>query len=318
MAQVDVAIVIPVFEEAESLPELANEIAAACDAASLSFEVLLIDDGSRDRSWRAICSIHGQDARFRGIRLRRNYGKSAALAAGFAHADARVVVTMDADLQDDPVAIGPMVEEIDSGLDLVSGWKQHRRDPLSKKLPSRLFNLVTRLVSGVRLHDFNCGLKAYRLEVVRALRIYGEMHRYIPLLVKWAGFDRIGELPVAHRARRFGRSKFGLERYMRGCLDLVTVTFLTRFGARPMHLFGSLGLLAFVLGFALCLWISVEKVVGGTPIGDRPALLLGALLILVGFQAMSTGFIADLIIRQRMEREAPFKVAETAGFTGPS
>ncbi len=305
---VDVSIVVPVYEEAASLDALADEIRDTCEHSGLTFEVWLIDDGSRDRSWDVIDQLHAADGRFAGVRFRRNYGKSAALMAGFARATGRVVVTMDADLQDDPAEIPALVGMIGSGLDLVSGWKTRRKDPLTKTFPSVFFNLVTRAVSGIRLHDFNCGLKAYRRDLIKSLRIYGEMHRYIPLLAKWAGYDRIGEMKVNHRLRRHGRSKFGVERYVRGCLDLLTVTFLTRFGVRPMHFFGTWGLLAFLFGFGLSLWISVDKWVFGNPVGDRPALLLGALLIMAGLLLMSTGFLAELIVRQRMEEEAPYEV----------
>ncbi len=306
-----VGIVIPVFEEEESLPTLAVEIRIACETAGLTFEVWLVDDGSRDGSWAEICRLNKADTRFKGLKLRRNYGKSAALAAGFASVQAEVVVTMDADLQDDPREIASLVEMVHGGFDLVSGWKRLRKDPLSKTLPSRFFNFVTRLVSKIPLHDFNCGLKAYRVDVVKALHIYGEMHRYLPLLAKWEGFDRIGEREVQHRARRHGRSKFGLERYVRGCLDLVTVTFLTRFTARPMHFFGTLGLLAFLGGLGLSLWITIDKMVYGNPVGDRPALLLGVLLIMVGVQAMCTGFIADLLIRRHMEDASSYVITES-------
>ncbi len=309
---VDVSIVVPVYGEAASLGALADEIQRACMDASLTFEAHFIDDGSQDDSWDVICALHANDPRFVGVRFRKNYGKSAALMAGFARARGRVVVTMDADLQDDPAELPALVSMIDGGLDLVSGWKQRRQDPLGKRLPSAIFNGVTRTVSRIKLHDFNCGLKAYRSEVVRTLRVYGEMHRYIPLLAKWEGYDRIGEKKVNHRVRRHGRSKFGAERYVRGCLDLLTVTYLTRFGARPMHFFGSWGLLAFLGGFGLSLWISIEKWFFGRPIGDRPALLLGALMIMVGLLLMSTGFVAELIVRQRMEHTAPYDIVAEA------
>jgi len=305
---VDVSVVVPIYDESESLSTLAEEIQAACTGAGLTFEVWLVDDGSRDDSWEVIESIHARNQRFLGVRFRRNYGKSAALMAGFARANGKVVVTMDADLQDDPAEIPALVEMVESGLDLVSGWKKNRQDPIGKTLPSTLFNLVTRTVSRLNLHDFNCGLKAYRREVAQSLRIYGEMHRYIPLLARWSGYDRIGEKKVSHRPRRHGHSKFGVERYVRGCLDLLTVTFLTRFAARPMHFFGTWGLLAFLVGTALCLWISIDKWILGHPVGNRPALLLGALLIMVGLLLMSTGFLAELIVRQRMEDRVPYEV----------
>lgn len=306
-----VGIIVPVLDEAESLPALAEEIRTACEAAELTFVVWLIDDGSGDQTWATITRLHSSDKRFNGIRFRRNYGKSAALAAGFAHVDSDVVITMDADLQDDPQEIPELVEMIDGGCDLVSGWKKNRKDPKSKTLPSRLFNLVTRCVSKIPLHDFNCGLKAYRIELVKSLNLYGEMHRYTPLLAKWEGFDKIGEKVVRHRPRQHGQSKYGLERYVRGCLDLLSVVFFTRYAARPMHFFGTLGLLAFLIGFGLSLWISINKLFFDVPVGDRPALLLGILMILVGVQTMCTGFIADLIIRRRMERATPYNILES-------
>lgn len=306
----DVSIVVPTFEEEESLPELARQIREVCEAASLGFEVWFIDDGSRDDSWAIIEQIHSDDARFAGLRFRRNYGKSAALAAGFEQVQGRHVITMDADLQDDPAEIPALIAMLDDGYDLVSGWKQKRKDPLSKTIPSRFFNFTTRMVSGIKLHDFNCGLKAYRRDVIKNIRVYGEMHRYIPLLAKWEGYHRIGEKPVHHRARQFGRTKFGLERYIRGFLDLITVAFLTRFGARPMHFFGMLGTLAFVGGFIISLWISIDKLFFGNPIGDRPLLLLGALLIIVGVLMFCTGFLADMIIRQRMEESTPYQITQ--------
>ena len=307
-----VGIVVPVYEEEASIATLAREIRETCAGADLTFRVWFVDDGSSDHSWSEILRQCQEDQRFHGVRLRRNYGKSAALAAGFEQVQARVVITMDADLQDDPHEIPQLVAAVEGGMDLVSGWKKARQDPWTKTVPSRFFNLITRIVSGIPLHDFNCGLKAYRLDVVKSVKIYGEMHRYMPLLAKWEGFTRIGECLVNHRARRHGRSKFGLERYIRGCLDLMTVTFLTRFGARPMHFFGSMGLLAFLGGFVISLWITVDKLVYRNPIGDRPALLLGMLLIMVGVQFMCTGFLGDLILRLRMKDSRPYEISETS------
>ncbi len=306
----DISIIVPVYEEAESLPLLAEEILAACAEEDLSFEVWFVDDGSRDASWSAIQDLHAVDARFSGLRFRRNYGKSAALAAGFERARGACVITMDADLQDNPGEIGAMVTMIDDGFDLVSGWKKQRMDPLGKIIPSRLFNTITRWVSGIPLHDFNCGLKAYRRAVVRNIRIYGEMHRYIPVLAKWEGYERIGEKAVKHRPRQFGRTKFGLERYIRGFLDLVTVVFLTRFATRPMHFFGTLGMGAFVGGLLISLWITLDKWIFGNPIGNRPLLLLGVLLIVVGVQTFCTGFLADLFNRRRMEETNPYQITD--------
>ncbi len=310
VAQPDVSLVLPVYEEAASLGQLADEIRAACDTASLTFEAWFIDDGSKDRSWDIITAEHQKDGRFRGIRFQRNYGKSAALAVGFRHATGSVAVTLDTDLQDDPAEIPGMVEMICDGYDLVSGWKVERQDAWGKKAASRLFNVVTRIISGIGLHDFNCGLKAYRMDVVQQLKLYGEMHRYIPLLVRWAGYEAIGEKPVAHRARQYGQSKFGTERYIRGFLDLVTVSFLNRFGARPMHFFGTLGLTSFFAGIAISLWLTMDKLWLGNPIGDRPLLLLGTLLIVVGAQTFLTGFLAELLNRGRMEKATPYAVAE--------
>ncbi len=306
----DVSIVIPAFNEAASIAPLSDEVRKSCEEAGLVFQVWFIDDGSQDDSWTEILHQCEADPRFNAIRLRRNYGKSAALAAGFEHVDGRVVITMDADLQDDPREIPLLVQAIDKGQDLVSGWKKLRKDPWTKIFPSRFFNLVTRIASGIALHDFNCGLKAYRIEVVKSIRIYGEMHRYIPLLAKWEGFTRIGELPVHHRVRQHGESKFGFERYVRGFLDLVTVIFLTRFGVRPMYFFGSIGLLSFLGGFIISLLITIDKIMYDNPVGDRPSLLLGALLIMVGVQFMCTGFLGDLILRGRMNDSRPYEITE--------
>ena len=293
----EVSIVVPVYDEEESLPELIDKIRASCESASLSFEVFLVDDGSNDGSWATIASLSGEDERIQGIRLKRNYGKSAALSTGFDHATGKYVVTMDADLQDDPAEIPALIEILKEGNDLVSGWKTRRQDPLSKTVPSRFFNFVTRLLSGIPLHDFNCGLKAYRLDVVKEVRPYGELHR-------------IAEKPVVHHPRKHGTTKFGFERYLRGFLDLLTVLFLTRFASRPMHFFGSLGSLAFLGGFAISLYLSIEKLAFGRPIGERPLLLLGAILLLLGAQMFLTGLVGEMIIRERMESHSAYQVAE--------
>jgi glycosyltransferase involved in cell wall biosynthesis len=312
-----VSIIVPVFDEAESIPELADRIVRACETEGISFEVWMVDDGSRDGSWKAIQRAHASDARFNGIRLSRNYGKSAALAVGFERASGTYTITLDADLQDDPAEIPGLLAMLDEGYDLVSGWKKTRRDPPNKRIPSRFFNYVTRLVSGIRLHDFNCGLKAYRTEVVHSVRLYGELHRYVPLLAKWEGFHRIGEKPVRHHPRRYGRTKFGFERFVRGFLDLITVLFLTRFAARPMHFFGTLGTLAFLGGFLIALWLSVEKLVFGLPIGNRPLLLLAALLIVVGTQTFLAGLLGEMVIVPRMERTSGYRIGETTADPQP-
>lgn len=307
----DVSVVVPLYDEEASLPELAAQIREVCEEEDLRFEVWLIDDGSRDGSWHVIEALHEQDPRFAGVRLRRNYGKSAALSLGFERAAGTYVVTMDADLQDDPAEIPGLVSKLEEGYDLVSGWKKTRRDPVSKRVPSKFFNAVTRAISGIPLHDFNCGLKAYRRDVVKSVKVYGELHRYIPLLARWEGYDRISELVVRHRARRYGESKFGLDRFIKGFLDLISVVFLTRFAARPMHFFGTFGTLAFVAGLVVSLWISVDKIVFGNPIGDRPLLLLGVLMIVVGVQMFTTGLLGEMIIRRKMERTASYHVTET-------
>jgi glycosyltransferase involved in cell wall biosynthesis len=314
----DLTVVVPVFNEERSLEELAEEIVSAVTSANLSFEVIFVDDGSSDASWNVIEELHTRDSRFTGIRFRRNYGKSAALGVGFERARGIYVATMDADLQDDPAELPPMVELLGSGVDLVSGWKRRRQDPISKKIPSRFFNFVTRRISGIPLHDFNCGLKVYRNEVIRCVRVYGELHRYIPLLAKWEGYTRIAEKEVLHRPRKYGATKFGIERFVRGFLDLLTVLFITRFARRPMHFFGTLGTLAFVGGFLISLYLSYEKLVLGLPLGDRPLLLFGALLILLGAQLFLAGLLGEMVIKQRMEDASTYDVVETVGPGGTS
>lgn len=307
----DISVVVPVFDEEESLPELARQIAGVCESNGFSFEVWFVEDGSRDTSWSVIEQLHHYDSRFAGLRFRRNYGKSAALAVGFEHAQGRYVITMDADLQDDPAEIPNLIAELESGFDLVSGWKKERKDPASKRLPSKFFNLVTRKISGIDLHDFNCGLKAYRREVVKSVRVYGELHRYIPLLAKWEGYDRISEIVVRHRPRKYGETKFGFDRFIKGFLDLISVVFLTRFAVRPMHFFGSFGTLAFMAGLLISLWISIDKIVFGNPIGDRPMLLLGVLMIVVGVQMFTTGLLGEMMIKREMERTSGYVVTRS-------
>ncbi len=312
----DLSIVVPVFDEAESLPELADRIRAAMAAGGLTFEVWLVDDGSRDASWAVIERLHAHDDRFRGIQFRRNYGKSAALAAGFARTTGRNVATLDADLQDDPAELPAMIARLDAGADLVSGWKQKRNDPLEKTIPSRFFNGVTRWMSGIPLHDFNSGIKAYRAEVVKSVRVYGELHRYIPLLAKWEGYDRIEEQVVQHHARKYGTTKFGLERYLRGFLDLITVVFLTRFARRPMVFFGGLGTLSFVVGFGILAYLSVGKLFFGEPIGSRPLLTLGTTMLLLGAQSFLTGLLGEMIVRPEMEDASRFEIRAATGENG--
>ncbi|MBN8589477.1 MAG: glycosyltransferase family 2 protein [Rhodothermia bacterium] len=307
-----VSIVIPAKDEAESLPELADQIRMSCTPIELSFEVWIIDDGSKDDSWEVIKRLQREDARFQGIRFARNYGKSAALSVGFARACGQYVVTMDADLQDDPAEIPELIRMLEGGLDLVSGWKKKRNDPLGKTVPSKLYNYGTRLVSGIPLHDFNCGLKAYRAEVVKMVKVYGELHRYVPLLAKWEGFTRIGEKVVNHRARKYGSTKFGWERGLRGFLDLITLSFLTRFAVRPMHFFGGLGLLAFFIGFMIGAWLSFEKIFWLQPIGDRPLLMLAMLLMLLGAQSFMTGLLGEMLLKPTLEGTEQYQIREEA------
>ena len=310
----DVSIIVPAYEEAESLPELADELRAACEETGLSFRVWIVDDGSRDDTWRVVQRLHEKDPRVAGLRFRRNYGKSAALSIGFNRAQGRYVATIDADLQDDPSEIPRLIDTLEQGYDLVSGWKKDRKDPLSKTIPSRFFNWVTRHFSGLPLHDFNCGLKVYRREVVKNINVYGELHRYIPLLAKWEGYDRVTEQEVQHHPRKYGTTKFGTERFIQGFLDLITVVFLTRYAVRPMHFFGSMGTVAFVVGLGINLWLSIEKLIFGNPIGGaRPLLLLGLLLILFGSQMFTTGLLGEMIIRPRMEDPSTYEVGDAVG-----
>jgi glycosyltransferase involved in cell wall biosynthesis len=305
----EISIVVPLYNEVESLPDLAREITAALEPTGRSFEVWFIDDGSTDGSWDVVRGLHEQDPRFNGVKFWTNYGKSAAVSVGFEEARGKYVVTMDADLQDDPAEVPQMIETLENGADLVSGWKRKRNDPVSKTIPSRFFNFVTRLVSGVKLHDFNCGLKAYRATVVKNIKVYGEMHRYIPVLAARAGFENIEEQVVNHRARQFGTTKFGFERFVRGFLDLISVTFLTKFAVRPMHFFGTLGTLAFFGGVVINVYLSILWFLGH-PIGRRPLLFLGMLLIILGVQLFSTGLLGEMVIRPRMESTDRLQIAE--------
>ena len=298
----DLSVVVPVYNEAESLPTLAAEIRQALEAAGLTFEVWLVDDGSDDGSWAVIERLHCQDARFAGLRFRRNYGKSAALAVGFDRARGQWVATLDGDLQDDPAELPAMVARLAAGADVVSGWKRKRNDPWEKRIPSKFFNRVTSVLSGIPLHDFNSGIKAYRCEVVKSVRVYGELHRYIPLLAQWEGYTQIEEQVVNHRPRVHGATKFGLERYLRGFLDLISVLYLTRFARRPMTFFGGLGTLGFLSGFAMLAYLTVRKLAFGEAIGGRPLLLFGVLLILLGAQSFLAGLLGEMIVRPEMER----------------
>ena len=298
-----ISVVVPVHEEERTVALLYDELQAALDPLEQPWEAVFVDDGSTDGSFSALTRLHNAHENVRVVRLRRNFGKAAALAAGFANAQGDVVVTIDADLQDDPAEIPRLLAKLDEGFDLVSGWKTHRRDPITRRVPSKIFNWVTGRVSGLRLHDLNCGLKAYRAEVVRGLRLYGELHRFIPVLAHYRGY-RVAELPVHHRPREHGRSRYGVERYLRGFLDLLTVSFIGRYRYRPLHLFGGLGLGLGALGFAILVYLTILKI-GGEAIGRRPLLILGVLLVVVGLQFFSLGLISELITSQHEERAGP-------------
>ncbi len=301
----DLSLVIPLLNEEESLPELHAWISRVLDPTGWTYEILFIDDGSQDQSWKVIQQLQEKDNRIRGIRFQRNYGKSAALNTGFARVQGEVVITMDADLQDNPEEIPEMVNMIrEQGYDLVSGWKKVRLDPaLTKNMPSKFYNWTVRRMSGIRLHDFNCGLKAYRSNVVKSIEVYGDMHRYIPVLAKWAGYKRIGEKVVQHQERKYGESKFGIERFIRGPLDLMSVIFISKFGKRPMHLFGPLGVLFFIIGLVILAWLSYQKlVILEYGIADRPIFYFGILALIIGTQLFLTGFLAELISRSAANR----------------
>ena len=294
------SVVVPIRNEERSIALLYDELAAALDPFGEAWEAVFVDDGSTDGSFAALTRLHAAAANVRVVRLRRNFGKAAALVAGFDQASGETIVTIDGDLQDDPSEIPRLLAKLEEGFDLVSGWKAHRRDPLSRRALSRIFNWVTGRVSGLRLHDLNCGLKAYRAEVVRGLRIYGELHRFIPVLAHYRGY-RIAELPVNHRPREHGRSRYGPERYLRGFLDLLTVSFIGRYRHRPLHLFGGLGLALGAIGLAILVYLTILKL-GGHAIGGRPLLTLGVLLVVVGLQFFSLGLISEMITSHHEER----------------
>ncbi len=306
----DLTIIVPLFNEAESLPELVRWINRTLDGRGWEYEIIMVDDGSTDGSWKVVRELAEVDGRIHGIRFRRNYGKSAALYHGFKAAAGNVVVTMDADLQDSPEEIPEMYRMVtEDGWDVVSGWKQHRQDnKLTKNLPSKLYNATARWITGIHLHDMNCGLKAYRNEVVKNIEVYGEMHRYIPYLAKNAGFERITEKPVHHQKRKYGKSKFGLERFVNGFLDLLSLWFLSTFGKKPMHFFGFTGILMFLAGFVIAVWLIVAKLIhqaGGMhfrPVTDQPLFYLALLAVVLGVMLFLAGFICEMISRTSTER----------------
>ena len=306
----DISVVIPLYNEEESLPELSAWIDKVMVSENFTYEVLFVDDGSKDKSWQVIESLCASNKSFKGIKFRRNYGKSAALQKGFEACSGKVVITMDADLQDSPDEIPSLYKMITvDGFDLVSGWKQKRYDPISKTIPSKFFNWATRKMSGIdNLHDFNCGLKSYRADVVKSIEVYGEMHRYIPVIAKWAGFSKITEKVVEHRARKYGTTKFGLERFINGFLDLLSITFVSKFGKRPMHLFGPLGTIMFFAGFLLATWLGVSKMWAvahneyARLITNRPSFYIALTCMILGTQLFLAGFISELVGRNSPER----------------
>jgi glycosyltransferase involved in cell wall biosynthesis len=295
-----ISVVVPVHNEERSVALLYDELRSALEPLGMAWEAIFVDDGSTDSTFAALTRLHNAEPNVRVVRLRRNFGKAAALVAGFDQAQGDTVVTIDGDLQDDPAEIPRLLAKLDEGFDLVTGWKAHRRDPLSRRVLSRIFNRVTSMFSGLRLHDMNCGLKAYRAEVVHGLRLYGELHRFIPVLAHYRGF-RIAELPVNHRPRAHGGSRYGVERYLRGFLDLLTVSFIGRYRHRPLHLFGGLGLVLGFLGTAILVYLTVLKILGHA-IGGRPLLMLGVLLVVIGLQFFSLGLISEMITSHHEER----------------
>lgn len=313
----DLSLVIPLYNEEESLPELCAWIERVTRENGISYEIILVDDGSNDRSWEVIQGLHAKNAMVKGIRFQRNYGKSAALNEGFREAKGEVVITMDADLQDSPDEIPGLMKMIrEEGFDLVSGWKKKRYDnTLTKNIPSKFFNAVTRRVSKVRLHDFNCGLKAYRQKVIKSIEVYGEMHRYIPVIAKWAGFKKIGEKVVEHRARKYGVTKFGWERFVNGFLDLLSITFVGKFSKRPMHFFGLWGTVFFLVGFGFSSYLVISKLIDyNYAITSRPGFYIALTSLIVGAQMFLTGFLAELVARNSPGRNS-YLIESKTGFS---
>lgn len=313
----DITVIVPLLNEAESLPELAAWIKRVMDANKFTYEVLMIDDGSTDQSWNIIQNLHSDIECFRGIKFRRNYGKSAALNTGFEACNGDVVITMDADLQDSPDEIPELYRMIkEDGYDLVSGWKKVRYDSkIAKNIPSKFFNWTTRKMSGIMLHDFNCGLKAYRKDVVKSIEVYSEMHRYIPVIAKWAGFSKIGEKVVIHQKRKYGVTKFGWDRFVNGYLDLLTISFMTKFGKKPMHAFGVWGSIAFFIGFVSAIWLIIAKLVHQAhqlpyrQVTDQPLFFIAILAMVLGFMLFLAGFLGELIARNGSDRNK-YQIAE--------
>lgn len=315
-----ISVIIPVFNEEESLPELHDWIRQVMEEHAFSYEIIFINDGSKDNSWDFIQQLSEINPAVKGISFTRNYGKSAALDMGFSKASGEVVITMDADLQDSPDEIPELYRMIlEDGFDVVSGWKKKRKDPISKTIPSKFFNWVTRVISGIKLHDFNCGLKAYKNKVVKNIHIYGEMHRYIPLIAKWNGFTEIGEKVVEHRSRKYGVTKFGWERFINGFLDLISVSFVNRYKRKPMHFFGSLGTISFLSGFVITVWLIFEKIRGISKgfavrdITDQPLFFLALVALIVGAQLFLTGFLAEIMASNNIKK-GEYNVDEELNF----
>ncbi|WP_339736243.1 glycosyltransferase family 2 protein [uncultured Sunxiuqinia sp.] len=316
----NISVVIPLFNEEESLPELTRWIKQVMDPNQFTYEIIFVDDGSNDQSWKVIESLNRANPSVKGIKFRRNYGKSAALYAGFAEARGEVVITMDADLQDNPEEIPELYQMItEQNYDLVSGWKKKRHDPvLSKNIPSKFYNWTARRMTGIKIHDFNCGLKAYRSQVVKSIEVYGEMHRYIPVLAKWAGFKKIGEKVVKHQERRYGETKFGMERFIRGPLDLLSVIFISRFSKKPMHFFGVLGSLMFLVGLIATVTVGVNKLVAlshhlvAPRVTDNPYFYLALTAMIIGTQLFLAGFIGELVSRNSADRNK-YLIEDTLG-----
>lgn len=314
----DISVVVPLYDEVESLPELTSWITRVMNENGFTYEIILVDDGSKDGSWDMICRLKQTNPHIKGIKFRRNYGKSAALNTGFEAVQGNVVITMDADLQDSPDEIPALYSRIvDDKYDLVSGWKAKRYDPLSKTIPTKLFNAATRKMSGIdNLHDFNCGLKAYRKTVVKNIEVYGEMHRYIPVLAKWAGFTKIGEQIVEHRARKYGKTKFGMSRFINGFLDLLSIFFVGKFGKRPMHFFGMMGTLSFFIGLVTAIWINAEKLYHIAhhekyrDTTQQPLFYIAIVAVILGAQLFLTGFVAELVARNGSDRNK-YQIEET-------
>lgn len=317
---IQISVIIPVFNEQDSLPELHNWICRVMEGHGYSYEIIFVNDGSNDESWSEIQKLTELNPNVKGVSFTRNYGKSAALDMGFSKAQGEVVITMDADLQDSPDEIPELYEMIvREGFDVVSGWKKKRRDPITKTIPSRFFNGVTRIISGIKLHDFNCGLKAYKNKVVKNIHIYGEMHRYIPLIAKWNGFSNIGEKVVEHRPRKYGETKFGIERFLNGFLDLISVSFVNRYKRKPMHFFGTLGTVSFLAGFFITSWLIFQKIYGlyqGRAVREitaQPLFFLALVALIIGVQLFLTGFLAEMMTSNN-SRKADYNIEEKLNF----